>query len=155
MAGERSGFLVALDILSRRDQSEAELLRKLARKGVGAEEAAAALSRLRELGYLDDRRLAGRLAESAVASGRMVGYRLRGELIRRGIPAALAEEALAASTEDYDERSAVAELLSRKFPGFEPATAAPKEKRRIVAWFQRRGFPLSAVLETLRVSADE
>src|SRR5919108_196085 len=123
----RGAMTYALDVLSRRDRSEAELARKLRRKGFGGEEIEAVGARLRELGYLDDRRLAGRLAEAAVAGGRMVGQRLRLELIRRGITRAMAEEALEAASAGHDEQGAVAELLARKFPGFDPGSADPKE----------------------------
>lgn len=155
MERERTPLSSALDILSRRDHSEAELARKLRRKGFGEEEVEGAVGRLRELGYLDDRRIAGRLAETAVASGRMVGERLRGDLTRRGITRAIAEEALAAASAGHDERSAVTELLGRKFPGFDPGSADPKQKRRIVGWFQRRGYSLAAVLAAMRVSVEE
>jgi len=152
---ERSGFSRALDILSRRDHSEAELTLKLRRKGVGEEEAAAVVARLRELGYLDDRRLAGRIVESALADGRMAGPRLGRELLRRGIPRDLAAEVMARASEGYDCRGAVRELLAARFPSFDPSAADVREKRRVVGWFQRRGYPLSAILEALRVSADE
>ncbi len=155
MGEERSGFTRALDILSRRDHSEAELTLKLRRKGVGEEEIEAVVARLRELGYLNDRRLAERIAESALADGRMVGPRLSRELFRRGIPRDLAAEAMARASEGYDSREALRELLSGKFPSFDPSAADAREKRRVVSWFQRRGYPLSAILEALRVSADE
>lgn len=155
MGEERSAFSRALDILSRRDHSEAELALKLRRKGVGEGEVEAVVARLRELGYLNDRRLAERIAESALAAGRMVGPRLSRELRRRGIPRDLAAEAMAQSSEGRDPREAVRELLSGKFPSFDPSAADAREKRRVVGWFQRRGYPLSAILEALRVSADE
>jgi regulatory protein len=155
MGEERSGFTRALDILSRRDQSEAELALKLRRKGIGDEEVETIVARLRELGYLNDRRLAGRIAESALADGKMVGLRLSRELLRRGIPRDLAAEATALAAEGHDMREAVRELLAGKFPSFDPAAADVREKRRLIGWFQRRGYPLSAILEALRVSADE
>ncbi|GLI38234.1 recombination regulator RecX [Geobacter hydrogenophilus] len=155
MGEERSGFNRALDILSRRDQSEAELALKLRRRGIGEDEIESVVNRLRELGYLNDRRLAERIAESALADGRMVGPRLSRELLRRGIPRDLAAEALTRATEGHDPRSAIREMLAGKFPSFDPAVADFREKRRVVGWFQRRGYPLSAILEALRVSADE
>lgn len=155
MGEERSGFSRALDILSRRDQSEAELALKLRRRGVGEDEIQGIVARLRELGYLNDRRLAERIAASALADGRMAGPRLSRELRRRGIPRDLAADALARASEGYDPREAVRDLLAGKFPSFDPATADAREKRRMVGWFQRRGYPLSAILEALRVSADE
>ena len=48
---------VALRMLSRRAVSEGELLRRLSEKGFPPADASAALSRLRELGLADDRRL--------------------------------------------------------------------------------------------------
>lgn len=155
MGEERSGFTRALDILSRRDHSEAELALKLRRKGIGDDEIEAAVGRLRELGYLNDRRLAGRIAESALADGKMMGPRLSRELSRRGIPRDIAAEAMARAADGHDPRDAVRELLAGKFPSFNPTVADAKEKRRVIGWFQRRGYPLSAILEALRVSADE
>ena len=155
MGEERSGFTRALDILSRRDHSEAELALKLRRNGIDDGEVETVIDRLRELGYLNDRRLAGRIAESALADGRMVGPRLSRELSRRGIPRDLAAEAVARAAEGHDPRETVRGLLTGKFPSFDPATADAKEKRRLIGWFQRRGYPLSAILEALRVSADE
>jgi regulatory protein len=151
----RDPLSTALDILSRRDHSEAELVRKLRARGIDAGEIDRIVARLREFGYLDDRRLACRLAESALAQGKMVGARLRAELRRRGIPSALAEEALVQTATGCDERAMVGDLLARKFPGFDPAATDPRQKQRVVGWFQRRGFGLSAILEALRCPVDE
>ncbi|WP_236685608.1 regulatory protein RecX [Geobacter pickeringii] len=145
----------AVDLLSRRDHAEAELARKLRRTVDDEEEIARIVARLRELGYLDDRRLAVRIVEAALAGGRMAGARLRLELQRRGIPRAIADEVLHAAAGDYDERGAVTALLSRKFPRFAAEGGDPREKRRIVGWLQRRGFSLSAILEALREPAED
>ncbi|CAG0933834.1 regulatory protein RecX [Geobacter sp.] len=155
MGEERSGFTRALDILSRRDHSEAELTLKLRRRGIGQEEIESVVVRLRELGYLDDRRLAERIAESALADGKMVGPRLSRELVRRGIPREMAADAMARAADGHDLGEAIRAILAGKFPSFDPAAADAREKRRIVGWFQRRGYPLSAILEALRVSACE
>lgn len=155
MGRERSGLSYAVDLLSRRDHAEAELVRKLRRTVDDEEEIARIVARLRELGYLDDRRLAARIVEAALSGGRMAGARLRLELQRRGIPRAIADEALQAAAGDYDERDAVTALLSRKFPRFATDGGDPREKRRIVGWLQRRGFSLSAILEALREPAED
>ena len=155
MERPRSAFAVALAILTRRDQSELELIRKLERKGFGAAAVAETIDRLRDCGYLDDRRLAGRLVETALASGRLTGFRLRQELRRRGISPELAAEVLARETAEYDERAAIVELLDRKFPRFAAAEAEPREKRRVVGWFLRRGFALTEILAALEVADHE
>ncbi len=148
-------FDAALNLLARRDHSSAELTRKLTAKGFPAEEIDAAISRLHRLTYLDDRRYAEQWAARAVREGKAVGPRLRLELRRRGIPPEIADAAMAAAGENLDERRAIAELLGRRFVGFDPATATPQEKRRVVNWFQRRGFSLSAIFDSLRLTGDE
>ena len=144
----------ALNLLARRDHSRAELSRKLAARGFVAQEIEAAIVRLHDLAYLDDRRYAEQWAARAVREGTAVGPRLRLELRRRGIPPEIAESAIAAAGEGLDERRAIGELMVRRFAGFDPVSATPKEKRRLVSWFQRRGFSLSAIFDALRVAGD-
>lgn len=147
----------ALNLLARRDHSSAELSRKLAARGFAAEEIEEAISRLHALAYLDDRRYAEQWAARAVREGKAMGQRLRLELRRRGIPPEMAEAAMAAAAagEGLDERETIRELLLHRFAGFDPATATQKEKRRLVGWFQRRGFSLSAVFDTLRMAGED
>ncbi len=144
----------ALNLLTRRDHSSAELSRKLAARGFAAEEIETVISRLHALAYLDDRRYAEQWAARAVREGTAVGPRLRLELRRRGIPPEIVEAAMAAAGEELDERQAIRELLDRRFTGFDPATATPQEKRRLISWFQRRGFSLSAIFDGLRMAGD-
>jgi regulatory protein len=145
----------ALNLLARRDHSSAELSRKLVARGFAVEEIEAAISRLHALAYLDDRRYAEQWAARAVREGKAVGARLRLELRRRGIPPEIVEAAMAAAGEELDERQAIGELLNRRFAGFDPRAATQKEKRRLVSWFQRRGFSLPAIFDTLRMAGEE
>jgi len=145
----------ALNLLARRDHSCAELSRKLAARGFAAGEIDTVISRLHALAYLDDRRYAEQWAARAVREGTAVGPRLRLELRRRGIPPEIVEAAVAAAGEGLDERQAIGELLLRRFAGFDPATATPREKRRVVGWFQRRGFSLSGIFDALRMAGDD
>jgi len=145
----------ALNLLARRDHSSAELSRKLAARGFAAEEIDTAISRLHALAYLDDRRYAEQCAARAVREGKAVGQRLRLEFRRRGIPPEIAEAAMAAAGEGLDERETIRDLLLHRFAGFDPATATQKEKRRLVGWFQRRGFSLSAIFDALRMAGDD
>jgi len=155
MEQERKLPAVALEMLARRDRSEAELLRKLRSKGFSDEEINAVIFRLKELNYLDDRRLAERLASTAVAVGGRYGIRLTLDLAHRGIPRDIADEVLAEVTADHDERELVRDLLVRKFPNFNPDTADNRETARVMNYLLRRGFSRSAVFEVIRrLSAD-
>ncbi|HJV34394.1 regulatory protein RecX [Geomonas sp.] len=146
-------FDSSLRILSLRDHSEAELRRKLKEKGyeeAGIEESVA---RLRELGYLDDVRFARHFASSAIRNGRGYGARLKMELARRGVAAAIVAEVLAEIDEEHSEGELLGELMARRFSGFDAGCATDKEKRRVIGYLQRKGFSLAAILKQLQSKA--
>ena len=141
---------VALEILSRRDRSEAELRRRLFAKEIPEEAIDAVVARLKELRYLDDRRLAEHLAAAAVSSGRGYGLRLALDLAKRGIPRDIADETLSGIAAGHDERDLVRDLLKRKYPAFDAAIADNREKARVMNFLLRRGFSRSAVFEAMK-----
>ncbi len=144
----------ALGILARRDTTAAELSRKLKDKGFGPALVNETVARCLEWGYLDDRRFARQWAESAIRNGRGFGPRLRLELERRGVPADVVVEVLAALSEEYGEVETLAALLAKKFAGFTAATATDREKRRVVQYLQRRGFSIAAIFQAFRMGED-
>ena len=84
----------ALALLDRRDYSRAELLKKLLEKGEDEAEAAAAVERLAELGFVDDARYAPIVVRHYAAKG-YGARRVQQELARRGIPRELWDAAMA------------------------------------------------------------
>jgi regulatory protein len=146
MPEARPPLALALNLLSRRDHSEAELRKKLSPKGFAAEALDETMARLKNAGYLDDRRFARSFAESALRNGRGYGFRLRLELSRRGIADEIIEETLAALGTEYEEVTTLTELMARKFEGFDPHQADERQKRRVISYFQRRGFSLAAIV---------
>ncbi|MRR57656.1 MAG: regulatory protein RecX [Deltaproteobacteria bacterium] len=150
MPEARSPLALAVDLLSRRDHSEAELRRKLSPKGFSAEALDEAMTRLKDAGYLDDRRFAGSFAEAAIRNGRGYGFRLRLELSRRGIQDEIIEDTLTALGDEFDEITTLSELMARKFEGFDPQQAEERQKRRVISYFQRRGFSLAAIVRVFR-----
>jgi regulatory protein len=147
-------FDSALRALARRDHSIAELERKLRERNISETAAAAVVARLVESGYLDDRRFAERWADAAVRNGRGYGVRLRQDLARRGVNREIIEEVLAGITTTYGEDAALAALAERRFAGFVPGAATDREKHRVVAYLQRRGFPLAAIFRYFRILDD-
>ena len=136
-------------ILSLRDHSEAELRTKLKQKGYeeGVEETVA---RLKELGYLDDLRFARQFVSSSVRNGRGYGAKLRIDLARRGVAAAIVAEVLGELEGEVSERELLCGVISRRFAGFDPETATEKERRKVLGYLQRKGFSLSAIFAQLR-----
>ena len=153
--GEKA-FGVALRILGHRDHSVAELRRKLTDRGYCGEIIDGVIDRLERLGYLDDRRFAMTFAGVSLRSGRGVGPRLRLELQRRGVAPELISETLAELAEEHDERELLAQLVERRFAGFDPAGASERERRRVYGFLQRRGFSLTTIFAFFRdYSGDE
>lgn len=142
-------FLTALRLLARQGRTEAELCRKLREKGFSEEHIAATVARCRDLGYIDDRRYARERAGALLRSGRAVGCRIEIDLRRRGIDKEIVAAALELAAAETDAGGVLRDQLLRRFPDFVFAAAPPKEKRRVVDFFLRRGFPYPLVLSIL------
>jgi regulatory protein len=139
----------ALRILTRRDYSQKELCQRLLDKGFDLESIHAVLQRCQKLGYLDDNRYALNRAASLLSQGRAVGVRVLADLRQRGIGEETARRALEKALEGYDENQLLKSLMKRRFPNFNYEAAPSKERRRIVYFLQRRGFPLSCIMDLL------
>lgn len=88
---ERTALQDAVRWLKQADRTEAELRERLAQRGHEASAIETAIARLREVGYVNDDRLAGRIAESA-ASERLEGReKIRWRLEGRGLDDGLVE----------------------------------------------------------------
>ena len=109
------------------------------------------IARLQREGWLDDGRYAGRFAESALASGRFCGARLRIEMQKRGFESELVQETLAPLLQEYDEVSEVKSAVERRYPEFVYSRAAQRERQRVFGFLQRRGFGFAAILRALKV----
>jgi regulatory protein len=144
----------ALRILTLRDLSVAELKRRLKDKGISDALVEETVDRLEKSGYLDDRRFARQWADSAIRNGRGYGPRLRLDLMRRGVHEEIVADVLASLAVEYDETETLTALLSRKYAGFNPATAADREKRRVMQYLQRRGFSTTAIFHAFHKTED-
>jgi regulatory protein len=151
---ESKAYLEALRILTRSDRSEAGLSRRLRQKKFPEDQIQTALERCRELGYLDDHKLAGRLSRSMVETGRAVGRRLLLELKKKGIPQEVAEQAVVDAGKLIVAEQQIVELLQRRFPDFDPRTAEPTQRRRISGFFQRRGYRIDEIWSAFDLLAE-
>ena len=123
----------ALAMLDRRDYSRAELLKKLAEKGVEETEAAEAVERLAELGFVDDARYAPIIVRHYAAKG-YGPQRVRQELQKRGIPKDLWDEAMEQMPAQDDT---VDRLLRSKLKSESPDRA---ELKKAQDFLLRKGY---------------
>lgn len=129
----------ALNILSRRGYSRAELASRLIRKGHEREVAFSVADEMVADGWIDEAEYARSVARSALA-GKPAGHRLIVQKLRaRKLDRELAERIAAEMLEDVDLTDAAIDLAQRRLRtmGNLPETTA---RRRIAALLTRRGF---------------
>lgn len=131
----------ALTLISQRQMSARELKEKLRQKGVDAETAAFCAEWLTERGLIDEQAYAAAIVRHYAAKGYGAG-RVRAELIRRGIPREIAEEALEAMPEGQEKLDRLIALKLR-----DPDDR--DELRRLSASLYRRGFSSEEIRSAL------
>ncbi|WBY63777.1 regulatory protein RecX [Thermocaproicibacter melissae] len=124
----------AMYLLGFRAHSEKELARKLSRT-VPREAAEKVAARMAELGLVNDEEYARTLARELFARKHYAAGRVRMELMRRGIPPELAQEAVEEARTDPQE--AIRELVERKYERY---LGDEKGRRKTVAALQRLGY---------------
>jgi len=136
----------AVQLLAARPHFRQELAAKLVQRGYAAEEIDAALDKLTEQGYLDDRAAARSFVESRRSRGEGRA-RLRAELLRRGAPEDAAEEVLAELTPE-DDLPAAREAAARWQRG------GGRDPRALARHLDRKGFSRRAIVAVLNAGAD-
>lgn len=139
---------IALDLLSARPRSEAELRAALAKRNVPAEVIDELCGRFTEVGLLDDAAFAATLTTSRSQFSGRGKMRIRQELRQKGIDPETAEEALAEVSVDdeLDAARAVAAKRARSLEGLE----RPVAQRRLAGVLARRGFSPGVVMQVVQ-----
>lgn len=136
----------AINLLSHRARATAELRRRLTRLGMPAGAVDEAIARLTRLGYLDDAAFARQLARGRMLASGQSRFRIRSELIRKGVDGSIADEAIAETleSEDVDERAIIERVAAKKarsLANLDPHT----RRRRLYAFLARRGFAVDDI----------
>jgi len=130
----------ALNFLSFRPRSEAEVRRNLREKAVEEEIVEAAVERLTQAGLLDDREFARYWVENRLQFKPRGARALRQELWEKGVPDAIIAETLESfDAEDVARR--VAEAGARRMAHLEPADF----RQKLSAYMARRGFSYAVI----------
>jgi regulatory protein len=126
-------------MLARRPLSEGEVAVRLARKGVAGDEIPAVLSRLRDLGLLEDAALCRRLARSYQEDRRYGPAKIAWKLAARRFSRYLVEDALREVASPGAVADAAEIALRKKFrEGIPPGRDGAARAYRFLAG---RGFP--------------
>ncbi|MBS2028349.1 MAG: RecX family transcriptional regulator [Deltaproteobacteria bacterium] len=143
----------ALRWLAVRDRTEGELRLKLKRKSYPADQIAAALERLRGLGYLDDARFARGRAEALLSRGRLGPRGVESRLLAAGLDRELISTAVRNAMATRDELSLARAALARRHPEA-PGTPDRKLRSKAVRFLLGRGFSSDVVSRALGVDVD-
>lgn len=141
---------MALRLLARRDHSREEIRRKLAAKGFADKEIEGALKKLEALRLVDDHRYAQHLALTLSRDKLLGPERIGQRLLQKGIPADLAQAAIANAEEAWAAGERLQELLKKKLLGRIPEEMSFREKKKLAAFLLRRGFLSEDVAAALR-----
>ena len=135
----------AYQLLGCGDQSRKRLAEKLQRAGFSHEVIEAVCDRLEERDYLNDARLAARLAKQFAEEKRWGPRRILPELTRRGIPAGLAREAVSSLDTDFNETARA--VLQSKYRGRDLTGRA--ERNKVFQGLARFGFDFDTINHVL------
>ena len=150
-------FEYALRSLGARAQSMGELRQKLERRAASPDDVPQVLARLKECGYLDDRRYAEAIAASRLENQGLGRARVIQDLRKRRIAPALAEKAVADAYRETDETGLIEAYLRRKYRNvvFDEFLAEPKNLAAAYRRLRTAGFSSANSVKVLKRFARE
>jgi regulatory protein len=142
----------ALKALGARAHSTGELREKLRRRAERAEDIDSVLGRLKNDGYLDDRRFAEGYAEARLSGDRFGRGRVLHDLRQRRVAPALAEQTVQHVYENVDEQKLIDEWVRRKYRTA-PRDGLFQDEKDLAAAYRRlvrAGFRTGEILRALK-----
>ncbi|MEO0079149.1 MAG: RecX family transcriptional regulator [candidate division WOR-3 bacterium] len=141
----------ALLLLSYRARTKAELAGRLERKGYPKEVVSAVVGRLEELGLLDDAAFARAFTEDRINIGHKGKWRVRAELMKRGVDRKEIEAALKEAPDETEAARMVVQHYQSRYRRLDPKT----RKRRLYGLLARRGFSTETIQTVLGIEESE
>ena len=139
---------VALNLLSFRMRSKAELMRRLKRKNFNEDGIYAVMKKLETKGYIDDQKFALVFAREKVRRKLIGPVALRSEFSVHGLDPDIVEYTLKKTYDEISEHTLMDQLLAkRRVPLNEPLNL--KEKQNAVNTLRNKGFSWDRIQEIL------
>jgi regulatory protein len=142
----------ALKALGQRAHSTGELREKLRRRAERVSDIDDVLARLKDAGYLDDRRFAESFANSRLSNERFGRGRVLQDLRQRRVAPALAEKTVRQVYEDVDEQALIDEWIRRKYRAA-PRQGLFQDEKDLAAAYRRllrAGFGAGDIVRALK-----
>ena len=140
-------------ILSKKGYTEGEIREKLYQKGYKKEIREKTINRLKELGFLDDRKFAQEFIERYLFRKPAGKYLLAKKLREKGIKAKIVEESLEKFYPEKEED--LAKKAGEKFLSRLNSLPLEKKKARLFSFLSRQGFPSEMCVQTTQKLVNE
>jgi regulatory protein len=142
----------ALRVLRGRAYSSGELREKLRRKAEHASDIDPAMARLKEYGYLDDRKFAENFATARLENEGLGKTRVLADLFRRRVAPAVAQQTVGKVYENVSEEALAEDFVRRKFHMASKETLFQDDKQMVSAYrrLMRAGFRSATALAVLK-----
>ncbi|MBQ6885597.1 MAG: regulatory protein RecX [Clostridia bacterium] len=135
--------------LDRSDYSEKTLYQKIVAGGISGTAAARAVARLKELGLVDDEKLARRLAEQ-MSDANISKRESYAKLYNKGIPSAIIKSVL--EDTNFDELSQVLAVIEKKYRN---KMSEKQDIQKVYAALIRKGFSYASVRDAIKKYTQE
>ena len=147
----------ALRVLGARAHSVSDLRQKLDRRAERTGDVASVLERLKEYGYLDDKRYAEAVASWRLESQGLGKARALSDLRKKRVAPSVAEKAVTAIYQEADEVALIESFLRRKYRTVPLDAFLAQPKNLAAAWRRLRmaGFSSTNSLRVLKRFASE
>lgn len=145
----------AVKSLSAKAQSTGDLKAKLRLRAANPDDSEKIIERLKEIGYLDDRRYAESFAAARVENEGFGRMRVLNDLRARRVAPELAAKAVDQAVGDKSEADQVEDFIERRMVSLNKAGAIDDERKLGAAYrkLRRAGFSTGPVLVALRKRA--
>jgi len=150
---DREGlWTYALRVLGGRAHSTGELRQKMLRRAATAADVDAVVARLKDAGYLDDRRFAEGFAASRLSGERFGRTRVIHDLRQHRVAPALAESTVRKVYQDVDEEALIEDWIRRKYRSAtrQGLFADRKDMASAYGRLARAGFRTGEIVKVLK-----
>lgn len=138
-----------LRLLGRRSHTRTELFRKGRQKGGDTDLLEEELDRLEEQGYLDNTDFAKQFVHDKLHLRGWGPHKIRGELRRRGVAGAQADEAIREESDALDLTRICVDLALKRRRHFLREEEPFRRRQKIAAWLQRKGYARDNIMAAM------
>lgn len=140
----------ALRILTARALTQGEIRTRLTGRAANPADVEPTIARLKEYGYLNDRRFAETYARLRLENQGLGRFRVLRDLKTRRVAPQLAEKVVADAYRQVDEDRLIDEYLRRKFRRQKPDSLTPNRLASLYRSLVRAGFTSGRIMKSLR-----